>query len=329
MFGWFHGKRDNTASKSLSSEPLARPSRVVTTPGRRVSRPEPASHSSFSDAVLEHGKTVLLGEVDGVVQGMPLLSGAARKTYEASLDPDTSIDEIESLLEHDASLTANLLKLANSAHYGGAQPTLTIHGAMSRVGFRGLREMLMVVAAGRVLRIPGHPEVTDHLLARAPAVAYTSRRVAETLGVNGEACFTAGLLHDIGLPVAYLTAARSRAQLPPEIADGGPDALLELARHAHQAVGQRVGHRWNLAPATVCAIGNHHDPAQGPSKGRKAAWVVAVAMALVDSVGFHPEESVTDVLSHPVIQRVRLTPIQVGRLTGRLREELEQHASAA
>ena len=189
--------------------------------------------------------------------------------------------------------------------------------------------LLMVVAAGRVLRIPGHPEVTEHLLARGPAVAYTSRRVAEALGVNGDACFTAGLLHDIGLPVAYLAAARSRNALPATIREGGPEGLLELARHTHQAIGQRVGLRWNLAPATLCAIGNHHDPASGPTKGRKAAWVVAVALALVDSVGWYPEEDVSDILSHPMIRKVGLTPAQTAKLTNTLREELELHAPAA
>ena len=46
------------------------------------------------------------------------MPGAAVKLLAFIDDPDMSVSEIEAILKQDAGLTANILKLANSAYFG-------------------------------------------------------------------------------------------------------------------------------------------------------------------------------------------------------------------
>ena len=105
MFGWLKGKKETKSAAARTSarpsrvqtspghrvqSPSTSPSGVQTSPGRRIERPTPVRSPAIPEADLEQGRATLLGEVDTVIEGMPLLSGAARETYEASLDPEAT-----------------------------------------------------------------------------------------------------------------------------------------------------------------------------------------------------------------------------------------------
>ncbi len=278
------------------------------------------------DALLE-GRELLMGAVAETLSKIPLLSTASQRAYTASQDEGITFDELRAILEQDPSLSISLLQLANSVRYAGTRRVDTLNDALSRVGFGGLRDVLMVAASQKLLRIPGAPEVTSRLQARGSAVAYCSRQVAECLGVDAGPAFTAGLLHDVGWPAAYETGRRISRRLPPAIQTASTQGLLELAAFSHQSVGKRLAEVWNLGPCTISAIGNHHDPMSSPVKGREVTWVVAAALALVDSVSWYPETLVPNIMDHPVIAAVHLSPTQVARLTSTLRNDLELNAA--
>lgn len=288
-------------------------------------KPPPEMEMTLSEEVLQLGRVVLLGKADEVLQELPLLSPASRKAYEACLDPDISYDKLERLISQDASLAATVLQNANTVRYSGAKHVETVGDAISRVGLQGLRDILMVASAQRLLRIPGSEWRTERLQARGPAVGHCARQVATILGVDGEACFVAGLLHDLGWPAAYEAGRRLKRALPREIVEteGG---LLQLAAFSHESVGSRLATRWNLSPRTVTAIGAHHRPREAPAQHREAAWVVAAAMKLVDSVNWYPETMVTAILDEPIIGQIGLSPRDVGTITQTLRRDLELNA---
>jgi len=283
--------------------------------------------AKLSQDALQRSRDVLLGAVGETLDKVPMLSKAARAAFDASLDVDVTFDQLRAILEQDAGLVATLLQQANSVRYSGAKQAETVMDALGRVGLGGLRDMLMVASSHRILKIPGFPDVTDRLQARGPAVGYCSRQIAECLGIDADAAFTAGLLHDIGWPAAYDTARRVVKHLPAEVQEAGGEGLMLVAEYTHQNVGQRLAHTWNLGSRTVSAVGNHHDPASSPMQGRETAWVVACAMALVDSVGWYPETRVPDVLASPIVQAVKLSPTQVAQLTRTLRRDLELNAA--
>jgi putative nucleotidyltransferase with HDIG domain len=328
MFDWLKRGKQDVAANTKPPKTKAAPDRSAQQPPLSVSALPRPPKVRVPEAALQRGRDVLLGAVADTLNEIPLPSKTSRRAYEASLEVDVGFGELRDLLEQDASLAVTLLQQANSVRYAGAKQVESVGDALSRVGLGGLRDMLMVSSSQRVLRVPGFPEKTERLQARGPAVGYCSRQVAECIGTDPDAAFTAGLLHDIGWPAAYETARRIARDLPVAIQEDGAEGLAQLAEFSHQSVGQRLAHVWNLGPRTVSAIGNHHDPLHSPVQGRETAWVVAAAMALVDSVGWYPETRVPDVLAHPLIQQVGLTPSHVARLTRTLRRDLELNAAA-
>ena len=80
-------------------------------------------------------------------QILPKLQGILR-------DIDASIFDIIDLLRVDAPLTAQLLKLANSAYFGAMGPCDTIDEAVSRIGFNETFRVVSVAAAKQVLGGP-------------------------------------------------------------------------------------------------------------------------------------------------------------------------------
>lgn len=329
MFHWLSkqlGKKSVTANSSPASRAPRRRSTLASKTNSVAALPRDHLNPVPEDALIR-GQEILLGAVAETLSEVPLLSKSSQRAYYASLDDDITFDELRSILEQDPSLSVALLQLANSVRYAGTRHVDTLNDALSRVGFGGLRDILMVAASQKVLRIPGALEITTRLQARGPAVAYCSREVAQCLGVDAGPAFTAGLLHDIGWPAAYETARRISKRLPPAIQEASTEGLLQLAAFSHQSVGQRLAHVWNLGPCTVSAIGNHHDPRNSPIKGREITWVVAAAIALVDSVSWYPEALIPNILEHPVITSVRLSPNQVVRITSTLRKDLELNAA--
>ena len=59
-----------------------------------------------------------LEDIASLINSFPGMPGAAAKLLALIDDPEMSVSQIEAILRHDAGLTANILKLANSAYFG-------------------------------------------------------------------------------------------------------------------------------------------------------------------------------------------------------------------
>jgi len=101
---------------------------------------------------------------------------------------DRPVSEYVTLINEDPSLSVELLKTANSAAYGAATPTTSVHEAIVRIGLAKLQAILMLTLI--------------------------KTRVMKAGPLRGQA----ELLVDMALPLASLAAAVSRAR-------GGPSDL--------------------------------------------------------------------------------------------------------
>ncbi|MEI6127168.1 MAG: HDOD domain-containing protein, partial [Pseudomonadota bacterium] len=58
---------------------------------------------------------------------------------------ETALAQVSQLLEKDPSITVKLLNLANSAMYAGLVKVKTIDAAVSRLGFKTVRNLVMAI----------------------------------------------------------------------------------------------------------------------------------------------------------------------------------------
>jgi putative nucleotidyltransferase with HDIG domain len=183
---------------------------------------------------------------------LPALPAAAVKCLTLLKNPDFSLREAAAIIETDPILAARLLKLANSAAYGGRESSKTISHAVTRLGLQRLRTFL-IEASGQKLFESNDRRIADAcrtLWTHSVAVAVVARD-ATTLcgGGDPEMAYLGGLLHDVGKPVvAAMLLDAERAVLEAKkhaMWISGADWVAVVQR-IHRRVGVALVERWEM-----------------------------------------------------------------------------------
>jgi putative nucleotidyltransferase with HDIG domain len=198
--------------------------------------------------------------------GLPTLPTVVSKMIDLVDSPRTSAVVLSRLIGSDQSLTAKILKLANSAYYGFSREIPTVNRAIVVLGFGTVKEMGLSLSVFDVFRKTPSSEAFDVRLFWEHSVAcgVASQMLARTLcpAFAGEA-FVAGLLHDVGKVILKQYFDREFAEV---IAlQKGANAALDAAEEAilgttHDRIGAWLAEKWNLPELISDSILHHHDP---------------------------------------------------------------------
>lgn len=202
------------------------------------------------------------------IETIPALPQVAGQVMHLTHDPDCSADRLTQVISTDQGLTANLLKLCNSAYYGLPRTIGSVKQAIMYLGFHTVRNLVLTSALFDIFReqheVHGHSPggLWQHSVATALASQIIARRLQPAIV---ETAFTAGLLHDVG----KLILARRFHDRYPEIEsrmlqDGIslPEAEKAILGYDHAAVGGKIADRWKFPRDLILAIACHHEPAQ-------------------------------------------------------------------
>lgn len=178
--------------------------------------------------------------------------------------PNITSKRLAELVTHNAVLTAELLRIVNSAFFGFRTKVTSAAHAVTLLGQRALRNLALCVAMRDALRpdaIPGlnMNEYWEQSLRRAVA----ARCLATAAKLDAEDCFTAGLLQDFGLLV-MLFVDQDRAGDWWRLAAADPDERytleMSLFQMTHDRVGETLATAWELPQELRQVMGHHHAP---------------------------------------------------------------------
>ncbi len=182
----------------------------------------------------------------------------------------------------DPRLTAEVLKIVNSAYFGVARKVTSIAYAVTMIGHRALRNLVLCISVRDVLTrndLPGFDNLSFAQEALRRAVS--ARSLAEKLGLDAEEGFTVGLLQDFGTLVLFCSKP-GRAPRWQEIRQLEPRARLELETDlfgtTHDKLGQAIGDAWKFPQEFVDAIAGHHLP-WGTNGGSEQPMLTRIAGA--------------------------------------------------
>ena len=184
-------------------------------------------------------------------------------------DPDNTAADIGNVIQQDASLTARLLKIANSPLYGFRSRVDTISRAVTVIGQRELRDLVFAVSAVRTFaQIPVDLANMASFWRHSIFTGIVAKLLAQECGVlHTERLFVAGLLHDLGkLLIFHKMPEQAQKALRRSIALEEPLHLAERTTIGfdHGAVGGALATLWELPPALLGAIRFHHEPEAAP-----------------------------------------------------------------
>ena len=199
-------------------------------------------------------------------------------------DPDHTAAEIGAVIQQDASLTARLLKIANSPLYGFRSRVDTISRAVTVIGQRELRDLVFAVSAVRTFaQIPVDLANMASFWRHSIFTGIVAKLIAQECGVlHTERLFVAGLLHDLGkLLIFSKMPEQAQKALRRSVAMDEPEYLAErtLIGFDHAAVGGALAKLWELPPALSGAIRFHHEPDAAPECLEAALVHLANAIA--------------------------------------------------
>jgi serine phosphatase RsbU (regulator of sigma subunit) len=171
--------------------------------------------------------------------------------------------DLAQLVANDPVLTAELLRVANSAFFGLVSQVKSVARAVTVLGNRALRNVVLCISMRDALRkdsIPGFD--IDAYWEDALWRAVSARSLAGLAHLDADECFTAGLLQDFGLLVMlYLKPEQIQhwGLLASATPESRRDLEIDLFQCAHDEVGLTLATSWGLPPDLAMAMGYHHD----------------------------------------------------------------------
>ena len=224
-------------------------------------------------------------------EDLPTVPAVATRVIDALDDPDTGVEEVRELIERDPSLTARILKVSNSSMYGFPMEIQGLGHAMSLVGARSVRNLVMAVAMRETYSVFGPLEqmLWEHSMAAGPVAAALSTEFAND--VDPDEAFSVGLLHDVGktaLANSHHDEYEEIVSRATESAEGFSAIERETFGFDHAELGALVVEGWGFPPRAVSVIRHHHDPGALetlPAPEAQLTAIVSVSTACLTRLG--------------------------------------------
>ncbi|MGD8589501.1 MAG: HDOD domain-containing protein [Chromatiales bacterium] len=231
---------------------------------------------------------------------------------------DYSAARIGEIISQDTDLSARLLRLVNSSFFGLRAPVDTISRAVTLIGTKELRNLVLATSAIRLFTgIPGDLVDMGKYWRHAIMAGVIAQGLAARCHVlHSERLFVMGVLHDIGSLVIYLTLPDLARDIL--LITGGDDWLLpdteqDVLGFTHMEVGEQLLRRWGLPEGLVTIVGAHHRPdLAGEYQFDASLLHIAISLSNGEMNGLAINELMTTI--HP----------SVWELTGLDQSEMEQ-----
>jgi putative nucleotidyltransferase with HDIG domain len=234
-------------------------------------------------------------EIISKMKSFPSMSGIAAKVLKLLDDPESSTGQVEQLLRQDPSLTANLLKLTNSAYFGIPSKVGSVRHAIAMIGWKRLSRLVVAACVSTITdrQIPGYDLPPGVLWQHSVAVSVTAEGLMRELKiVESDEIFTAALLHDLGKLILGGFVEKELKEIEEVAARGVPFQMAEqeVLGTDHAEIGALMLESWSFPPELVSAVRWHHDPDSAPETSSMTDIVhVANVLCLMIGIGIGVE----------------------------------------
>ena len=272
-----------------------------------------------------------LGRVEEV-RDLPTLPAIFTELAQMLSDTNSSVKDVENLMESDQSLTMRVLKVANSAYYRVSDRVTNIGDAVNFLGFEKLKKVALSSSILSVFKGPSSDNFdVESFWKHGIGVAVASGAIAKYVGLKDhETVYVCGLVHDIGKIVNYMVDPEGFLKVVQFSLDKKVD-LCSAERSnnyfRHDVLGYLVCKHWKLSKFILATVGHHH---QEDSQARgitseslnQAVDVVSIANQIAHDrkFGFSGHEK-SPPPSPLLLERIGIPPVDLPRVIEMVEEE--------
>ncbi len=213
---------------------------------------------------------------------MPEVANAALALIE---DPTARANQIADVVARDGALAGQVLRIANSAMFARLGQIGSIPQAITVLGLRTLRSIVMAAALCRFRDHKNHQAalVWENSVGTACAATLIA---GQSKLKNRDEAYLLGLLHNIGQLLLISQAPAEYARVFDEVEIGEVDyttAEKSVLGFTHTALGALVARKWNFPKDLTQAILTYKDPLSSSTQFFTPDTRVAV-LQLADAV---------------------------------------------
>ena len=265
------------------------------------------------------------------LKDLPTLPQVAQRVVALSQDPKTSYRDLKTVILPDPPLAAKVMMMANSAFFHRRNQAKTLEEAIFTIGLNNLVAICTSVGILDVFNRWGAAKMDRRQLWRhSVATGFLSKSLELRKVLNkpdGPDIFLAGLLHDIGwivfdkiVPQKVLTVIEAKETA----GRWSLEMETEYIGMDHAEAGALFLKHWNIPPAVIEIVANHHCPeksAQYPAQ----TGVVRISSLLVQHRFFFslPFDKLPDFFPH------HLEALHSPRIEKEMQERYEDYIKQA
>lgn len=203
------------------------------------------------------------------LNNLPTLPAVATEVIRLAQDPASSIKQISYIMKNDQTLTAKVLKLANSAFYGISGGVTTIERAISLLGLNTISNIaLSITAFDTIGKFSDDLLLTkEYFWKHSISCGIAARMISQNFNYpDPNELFTAGLLHDIGKIIMLTRIYEDYIKV---LSVSFSDRISHYKSEymtigiTHDLVGSQLARNWNLPDNLREAIQYHHKLSPG------------------------------------------------------------------
>ena len=213
---------------------------------------------------------------------LPAFPATVHKVTSLINNPDSSLSELVDVIRLDQAITANILRMCNSAYFGLRHKVDNVHDAIMYLGKQNVVRAVMAAGTSRFFKdTPGYEAEAKDLWEHAVGTALMSQILAKKiLKREDQQLFTAALLHDIG----KIILGEFVSEKYHEIKSGmslRPCSFLEAEEDVlgmnHAEIGGVITAAWHFPQDIQHAIAYHHRPDRHPTTSNPMPWLIHLA----------------------------------------------------
>ena len=245
-------------------------------------------------------------------------------------DPASTARDMHEVIKMDPALSTRVLKVVNSAFYGLPGQIASVDRAIVLLGLSAVKNIAIAASIARLFKAQhmGGGFTARDLWRHSVAVGVGGRLIAKRVRHAGPAdeIFLAGLIHDIGVMVAWQADPEKVIEVV-ERCITGCGSFIDLENQVigvdHQAFGLGLTTKWKFPRHLRAMVSLHHAPERLSPELQPLGNIIRFADVLCCNrkIGFHLTAADSE-LTDELFQAVGLDPQNIDELTETLEEEL-------
>jgi len=249
----------------------------------------------------------LTNELFKDVKKLPVLPLILLELMDSFSDEDVRVEDIAAKVAKDQSISAKVIRMANSAVYRRGKEVESIEEAVIRLGFNQVRSIVVAATLSNVF--PETPSFDkDKFWEETFITASIAKHLAKHTSINSDTAFTCAMMHNIG-ELLLQTIKPTECGLIKIAIDSGQPRLYaerEVLGFDNTQVGAALAKYWSFSSVFVDAIEQQLDPLQYENTSQAAVLIrLSVFTRFAWSLNL-PPETIIKRFPEPLTQAINL-----------------------